>query len=148
MAAPAPAFTAPIAVRFKHCDPAGIAFYPRLFEFANDMVEAWFTALGVGFPELIGERGLGAPTVSAAAQFRKPCRYGETLEGRLRPVALGPRSMELHIELAGPQGDTRATFDVTLVCVDKDAVKSRPWPEDLRAAAQGWLATKEIQGGQ
>jgi len=139
-AAPAPVFTAPIAVRFKHCDPAGIAFYPRLFEFANDMVEAWFAALGVGFPELIGRRGLGAPTVKIAAEFRKPCRYGETLEGRLRPIALGQRSMELRIELAGPEGETRASFDVTLVCVNKDAVKSRAWPEDLREGVRAWLA--------
>ena len=140
MAEPGPVFTAPIAVRFKHCDPAGIAFYPRLFEFANDMVEAWFAALGVSFAELIDERALGTPTVSAAAQFRKPCRYGETLEGRLRPLALGQRSMDLRIELVGPEGEARAVFDLTLVCVDRDAVKSRTWPEDLRAAVQAWLA--------
>lgn len=139
MAAPAPAFTAPIAVRFKHCDPAGIAFYPRLFEFCNDMVEAWFAALGVGFPELIGQRGLGAPTVRATAEFRKPCRYGETLEGRLRPTALGQRSMDLRVELAGPVGEIRAAFEVTLVCVERDAVKACPWPEDLRERVRAWL---------
>ncbi|HEY2660652.1 MAG TPA: thioesterase family protein [Caulobacteraceae bacterium] len=141
-----PVFTTPITVRFKHCDPAGIAFYPRLFEFANDTVEAWFAAMGVGFPELIGERGLGVPTVSAKAQFLKPCRYGETLEGQLRPTILGERSMDLRLVLAGREGEARAEFDITLVCVDKAAVIARPWPEDVRVAVQAWLAREDVVG--
>ena len=28
----------------------------------------------------------------------------------------------------------RAAFDITLVCVERDAVASRAWPEDLAAA--------------
>ncbi len=134
-----PVFTTPIIVRFKHCDPAGIAFYPRLFEFANDTVETWFAELGVGFPQLIGERGVGVPTVTATARFLKPCRYGDVLESRLRVAALGERSMDLKLALTGPQGETRAEFDITLVCVDKAAVTSRPWPGDVRGALQAWL---------
>lgn len=139
-------FTAPVTVRFKHCDPAGIAFYPRLLEFANDTVEAWFAELGVGFPVLIGERGIGVPTVALAARFLKPCRYGEVLEARLRPTGLGERSLGLRLVLAGPAGDSRAEFDITLVCVDRAAVTSRPWPEDLRMAMKGWLAPARPAG--
>lgn len=135
-----PVFATPITVRFKHCDPAGIAFYPRLFEFANDTVEAWFAALGVGFPELIGVRGLGVPTVEISARFLKPCRYGERLESRLRLKALGARSANLTVVLAGPAGETRAEFDIVLVCVDRDAVSARPWPDDLASAMRAWLA--------
>jgi len=132
-------FTTPILVRFKHCDPAGIAFYPRLCEFANDTVEAWFAELGVGFPELIGQRGLGVPTVALTARFLKPCRHGETLEARLQPVKLGDRSLTLALPLAAPDGDARAEFDITLVCVDRDTVTSQPWPEDLNRAIKLWL---------
>lgn len=131
-------FTAPVAVRFKHCDPAGIAFYPKLLEFANDLVEGWFAAMGVPFPALIGERGIGVPTVALSARFLRPCRYGETLEGRLAPRAVGERSCRLDVVLAGPGGETRAAFDITLVCVERDAVASRAWPEDLAAAMRGW----------
>ena len=135
-------FTTPILVRFKHCDPAGIAFYPRLLEFANDTVEAWFAELGAGFPTLIGERGIGVPTVGLTARFLKPCRHGEVLESRLTPVKLGGRSLELRIVLAGPEGEARAEFDITLVCVERDAVASRAWPEDVRAAIEVWLEAR------
>lgn len=133
-------FAAPIAVRFKHCDPAGIAFYPKLLEFANDLVEGWFAAMGVAFPVLIGERGIGVPTVQLSARFLRPCRYGETLEGRLSPRTLGERSCQLDITLVGPEGETRAAFDITLVCVARDAVASRPWPQDLAAEMRRWIA--------
>ncbi len=132
-------FSTPMPVRFKHCDPAGIAFYPKLVEFANDTVEAWFATLGVGFPVLIGERGIGVPTVALTARFLKPCRHGEMLDSRLTPVKLGGRSLELRIVLTGPDGDARAEFDITLVCVERDAVASRGWPQDVRGAIEAWM---------
>ena len=36
-------FTLTQKVLFKHCDPAGIVFYPRYFEMINDCVEAFST---------------------------------------------------------------------------------------------------------
>ena len=35
-------FTTTRKVRFEHCDPAGIVFYPRYFEMINGTVEDWF----------------------------------------------------------------------------------------------------------
>ena len=46
MAAP---FVSQVEVRFRHCDPAGIVFYPRYFEMINDFVEEWFDK-GMGLP--------------------------------------------------------------------------------------------------
>ena len=46
MAAP---FISQVEVRFRHCDPAGIVFYPRYFEMINDFVEEWFDK-GMGLP--------------------------------------------------------------------------------------------------
>ena len=41
-------------VRFGHCDPAGIVFFPRYFEMLNELVEDWFAqALGLPFAVLI-----------------------------------------------------------------------------------------------
>ena len=33
------AFVFPQKVRFQHCDPAGIVFYPRYFEMLNTTIE-------------------------------------------------------------------------------------------------------------
>ncbi|MBY0236971.1 MAG: acyl-CoA thioesterase, partial [Burkholderiaceae bacterium] len=49
-------------VRFGHCDPAGIVFYPRYFEMLNALVEDWFTqGLQVDYAQLLGPRRVGMP---------------------------------------------------------------------------------------
>ena len=40
-----------LPIRFRHCDAAGIVFYPRYFEMMNDLVEDWFAELGMGLCE-------------------------------------------------------------------------------------------------
>ena len=37
-------------IRFHHCDPAGIIFYPQYFVLFNELIEDWFTrGLGISF---------------------------------------------------------------------------------------------------
>jgi acyl-CoA thioesterase FadM len=37
-------------IRFHHCDPAGIVFYPQYFVLFNELVEDWFNhGLGIDF---------------------------------------------------------------------------------------------------
>ena len=77
-------YSVELPVLFQHCDPAGIMFYPRCFEFVNQTVELWFRdALGCGFAELHKDRGLGIPAVHIDADFRKPAYLGDTLEMEL-----------------------------------------------------------------
>ena len=57
------AFTTQRKVRFQHCDPAGIVFYPRYFEMINSVVEDWFEeVLQHDFNKLHVESGTGVPT--------------------------------------------------------------------------------------
>ena len=68
-------------VRFQHCDPAGIVFFPRYFEMVNATVEEWFAErLGMPFAEMHGPTQGGVPTASIRADFRAPSRLGDLLE--------------------------------------------------------------------
>ena len=72
-------FTYPQNVLFKHCDPAGIVFYPRYFEMINDCVEAFFNdALATPFHRLIAAGGV--PTVRIENEFVAPSRHGDRLD--------------------------------------------------------------------
>src|SRR3546814_12264603 len=70
-----------LPVRFAHGDPAGIAYFPRLFELVDAAVEEWTAAaVGVARAEMHGPLRPGLPTVDLHATFAAPCRLGETLE--------------------------------------------------------------------
>jgi 4-hydroxybenzoyl-CoA thioesterase len=123
-------------VRFQHCDPAGIIFYPRYFEMVNATVEEWFaTRLGVSFAEIHGPMQRGVPTARFTAEFTAPSRLGEMLDWRLAPRRIGRASCELLV--AASCGDEpRADFLQTLVWIDRASGRPVPWPDNLRARIQ------------
>jgi 4-hydroxybenzoyl-CoA thioesterase len=66
-------------VEWGHCDPAGIVFNSRFFEFFD--WSAWLlfeTALGVRPNELAATFGIvGIPLVDAKARFLKPAQFND-----------------------------------------------------------------------
>ena len=72
--APRHAFERKRLVRFAHCDPAGIIFFPQYLVLVNDLVEDWLgEGLGVPNAELILRRRIGTPpTPSAMSSDSEP----------------------------------------------------------------------------
>ena len=71
-------------IRFSHCDPAGIVYFPRFFDLAHAVMEDWLAdGVGQGLPVLIGQRRIGTPTVSIQCDFAKTLRIGDTLRFEL-----------------------------------------------------------------
>ncbi|MEC3769037.1 MULTISPECIES: acyl-CoA thioesterase [Cupriavidus] len=129
-----------VLVRFKHCDAAGIVFYPRYFEMLNDLIEDWFgEALGWPFDAMHGEGRAGVPTAELECRFLAPSRLGEVLTRELRVLKLGQSSFTLAIRFAGPHDDTRMEVTQRLVCVDTGAIAPQPLPESVREAMARYL---------
>lgn len=129
-------------VRFSHCDPAGIIFYPRYFDLVHEAKEDWFReALDWPFDAMIGDLKNGFPIVRLEADFRGPSRIGEELVIALRAPVVGGASLHLHYEVTC-RGEAR--LDVRTVVVHVDLTTGRPQPmsdalreriERFRAAA-------------
>lgn len=75
-------FRRQMTIEWGHCDPAGIVFNSRFFEFFDHSTWLLFAAaLGVAPPNLGPTYGiLGIPLVDARADFRNPARFGDTIE--------------------------------------------------------------------
>lgn len=119
-------------VRFQHCDPAGIVFYPRLFEMLNATVEDWCAHLGMPFARMHGHLHHGVPTAEIRVTFHRPSRLGEVLDFALTLERLGRSSAGLRI-LASCRGEARLTARSTIVWVDLTTGRAEPWPEEMRA---------------
>ena len=70
------------AIEWAHCDPTGIVFNSRFFEFFDWGTWTLFeAALGVRPPDLAGAFGIiGIPLVDASARFIAPARFGDAVE--------------------------------------------------------------------
>ncbi|HEY7725196.1 MAG TPA: thioesterase family protein [Anaeromyxobacteraceae bacterium] len=119
-------------LRFHHCDPAGIVFYPQILVLLNELVEDWFDeGLGLSFTRLIGERRLGAPVAHLECDFLSPMRMGDRLQLELRVQRVGRSSLTLAV--AGGIGE-RPALRATLVVVlqSLETRRAEPIPADLR----------------
>ena len=73
-----PRFEKPLRIRFGHCDPAGIVYFPQYLVMLNGHLEDWFTdGLGVSYAELLGPRRVGTPTVRLECDFKAISRPGD-----------------------------------------------------------------------
>ena len=81
---PSGAFTRSVPVRFSHCDPAGIVYFPHYFDMFNGLIEDWYTQeLGHDYAELIMGSQYGFPFVHIECDFKVPSRMGD-----IKPVCL------------------------------------------------------------
>ena len=115
-------------VLFKHCDPAGIVFYPRYFEMINDAVETMFDDLFEWPFEQILSVG-GVPTVSFNVDFKASSRHGEHLELNLTVQDLGQSSMMIQT-IARASDEIRMVADQVIVLVGLDG-QPMSWPASL-----------------
>lgn len=96
-------------VRFGDCDPAGIAYFPRFFDWFHQAMEQWFDeGLGIDYAGLIAS-GHGMPCVHTEADFKAPCRLGDVLHIHLAVAKRGGSSVVLEYRVVGDDGVLRAT---------------------------------------
>lgn len=124
------AFIHPQKIMFRHCDPAGIVFYPRYFEMMNDTVEAFFDHV-LSFPFSAMHQTSGIPTVGIEATFTAPSRLGDDLEITLTCTKLGRTSLGLAYD-ARCDGEQRFAATSTVVFINNEG-QSQPWPSDVHA---------------
>ncbi len=135
-------------IRFAHCDPAGIVFYPRYFEMINNVVEDWLAeALHWPLPHIVLERGEGFPTVNVECQFLSSARLGDVLIFELSVLKIGNSACTLLIE-AHCQNKTVLKASHVLVYTslgtgtgktDAERERSLRIPDELRAEMMRYL---------
>jgi 4-hydroxybenzoyl-CoA thioesterase len=119
-------------LRFAHCDPAGIAYYPRCLELCDAAIEDWTPAvLGDDRRTMHMSRGLGLPTVSLASTFTAPSKLGDLLDFAVKLTRVGRSSIDLEVEVTC-EGAPRFTVRLTQVLIALAGGTSQPWRPEYR----------------
>lgn len=127
-------YTMPLTVRFQHCDPAGIVFYPRYYEMVNLTIERFFEdRVGASFHTLHLRDGLGVPTVRIETEFRAPSRLEDEITFELTVGSVGRSSVKFTITCRGADSGVRLRTAHTLVAIDMETKSSVRWPDALGA---------------
>ena len=134
-------FSVEYLIRFQHCDPAGIVFYPRYYELFCQVVEDWFEqALDWGFGKLSREQRGGIPLVHTSCDFLKPSRLGDRMSFDLGVAHIGTSSFS--VDIVGRLGDEiRVKVRLVMAYVSTGAdMRKQAIPDALRAAMERYRA--------
>lgn len=122
-------------LRFGQCDPAGIAFFPRLVEMVSWVVEDWFgEALDDSFRDMHVARRHGIPAASISVDFVGPAQLGDAVAFSLVVEAIGRTSIRLRIDARADRGPVLgATLTVVYCDLSENKPRPIPVPEPLRS---------------
>jgi 4-hydroxybenzoyl-CoA thioesterase len=140
-------FTTERQVRFHHCDPAGIVFYPQFFYLLHEVQEDFLSH--IGFPEhVLIESGKGIPIVDLKTEFLGMCRHGDPLTLSLELTRIGNTSIGMQYEIHGAaRSDDSNNQTIKLrahgvvVYSDVPNGKALAIPDNLRSALAPFLKT-------
>ncbi|HEX3937036.1 MAG TPA: thioesterase family protein [Xanthobacteraceae bacterium] len=129
-------------IEWGHCDPAGIVYNARFFEFFDWGTWLLFeAALGVKPQDLAGAFGiLGIPLVDAGARFIAPARFGDVVELTSQVSEFRRSSFDVAhrltvggaVAVEGKETRVWAARDPA----DPDKIRSQPIPAEVSAKFQ------------
>jgi 4-hydroxybenzoyl-CoA thioesterase len=136
--APPGAFTRSVTIRFSHCDPAGIVYFPHYFNMFNGLIEDWYThEIGYDYAELVIGKHYGFPFVHIECDFMIPSRMGERLELTLLVNRIGRSSLGLTI-VGHLDGGARLRAHMVTAMMSLDTRKPVELPADLRTKIEDY----------
>ncbi len=119
-------------ISFGEIDYASIVYYPNFFDYFQRTEEAFMEHIGFPYPYLIGELGIGFPIVHVEADFKRPVRYGDSIDINLEVAQLGSHSVTFAFRVF--KGcELCAEARIKHVTIDKAAFKTIEVPSELRA---------------
>ena len=134
-------------IRFHHCDPAGIVFYPQYFYLLHEAQEDFLAHIGHPEHQLIAS-GIGVPIVDLKTEFLGMCRYGDEINIHLSLSRIGNASIgmryEVHSKSRTPdKGQSlKLLAKAVVVCSEVPHGKVLPIPDGLRQALLPYLETE------
>ena len=131
-----------VEVRWSDCDPAGITFYPRFFEWMDLASHALARQMGISREDMLPPSLVGFPLVSAQAEFVAPARLEDRLEVRAWVTRVGRSSVGIRHEILrlGEQPTVLARGREERVHVSRDS-SGAMLPRELTPEMQAVLAT-------
>ena len=126
-----------IQVHWGDCDPAGIVYFPRFFEYFDACTNALFDKAGLRKAETLKTYGLlGIPMIDTRAQFYSPARFGETVVVESRITEWGRSSFQVEHKLYnGEQLAAEGTEKRVWTVRDphaKNGMRSEPIPPEVK----------------
>ena len=121
-------------VQYRETDASGLAHFTAFFAYAEEAEHAMWRAAGLSVEP--HETEFGWPRVSATFDFRRPLRFEDEVEVRLRVIGKSAKTLTYQAVIVR-DGEIAAVGRHTSVCVTRhpgEPIKAIAMPERIAAA--------------
>ena len=122
-------------VRWSDVDIAGIIYFGAYVRFIELAETELFRELGFPYARMFEQLDVWLPRVHLDFDFSRPARMDDELIVRTRVAKVGNSSITLQIDVHDAETDQiDASCRLIVATVDREKMKSRPIPAELRTA--------------
>ena len=125
-----------IQIEWGDCDPLGIVYFPRYFEFFDACTNALFERAGLPKQEMLRKYEIaGIPLVESRARFLLPSSFGDTVVIESNITEWGKASFSIYLRLFKGEELAVEGFEKRVWVVhargEKNKIKSQPIPREI-----------------
>lgn len=126
-----------IEIQWGDCDPLGIVYFPRYFEYFDACTNALFEAVGLPKREMLQSFAIaGIPLVETRASFLAPSRFGDTVVVESRVADWGRSSFSVQHRLYRGEELAVEAYEKRVWTVksgaDPDDIHGEPIPQAVK----------------
>ena len=137
-------FTVDEYVRWSDVDNAGIIFYGAYVRFFEIAETELFRSAGVPYSAVFDRFNIWLPRANLTCDFRYPARLDDCLRVAAYFTRFGTSSIGLNFDVVHRSAERlAAAAHEVLVCVDRETMRSRPLPNELRDLLRQFLLDED-----
>jgi YbgC/YbaW family acyl-CoA thioester hydrolase len=128
-------FETRVMVQWADIDIAGIMYFAAYQRAVERAEMDFFGELGFPYNSVFEEYDIWLPRVHVEADYHRPALMGDWLTLRTHIRHVGGSSVKWQTIVQNDRtNEAGAVFDLTVACIDRRSLKSRPLPSNMRAA--------------
>lgn len=127
-------------INFYDCDPAGIIFFSRVFEFAHSTYEQLIQSIEKEEDYWNNDKYV-VPIIKSESIYIKPMKYGDEITINVNVSTLRSSSFELSYNMVSAVGDLLCNVKTVHVFVDRQNWEKMDMPVYIKNVLRNYLAT-------
>jgi YbgC/YbaW family acyl-CoA thioester hydrolase len=132
-------FTVKRRINFYDCDPAGIIFFSRVFDFAHSAYEQIIQSIDKE-EDYWNNNKYVVPIIKSESTYVKPMKYGDEIIINVNVSELRSSSFELSYNMVSSDGDLLCSVKTVHVFVDKKSWEKMEIPKNIFTVLNNYKA--------
>jgi len=124
-------FTTNVQVHFGDCDPAGIMYFARIFDFSHQVFEEFIDSTDIGWKGWFEQKDYIVPIKHVACDYSLPLFPGQSYRVEAVVAKISESSFEMNYRFSGALGLVALTKMIH-VFADSKTMKKAPIPSKVR----------------